>query len=81
MITPLEDFLNLDIGTSWTKGFLVSSVQESSVKTLLKLPTSAEDLSFSTNLLIGNSRGFGIKKWVLCFKLLICLRALPYMKM
>ena len=53
MITPLEDFLNLDIGTSWTKAFLVSAGQESSVKTTLKLPTSAEDLSFSTNLLIG----------------------------
>ena len=53
MTTPAEDFLILDIGTSWTKAFLVSAGQESSVKTLLKLPTSTEDLSFSTNLLIG----------------------------
>ena len=36
MTTPLEDFLILDIGTSWTKAFLISAGQESSVDLIFK---------------------------------------------
>lgn len=47
-----SDYLILDIGTSWTKAFLVLADEKPTVTVNLKLPTSAEDLRLSAGLLI-----------------------------
>lgn len=52
MSTSAADFLILDIGTAWTKAFLVSEGEKEIIKSTAKLPTSTEDLRFSTGVLI-----------------------------
>ena len=51
MDTPNE-FLILDIGTAWTKAFLVGQDTKKPIKNSLKIPTTTEDLRFSTSILI-----------------------------
>lgn len=51
MDTPNE-FLILDIGTAWTKAFLVGQDTKKPIKNYLKIPTTTEDLRFSTNILV-----------------------------
>ena len=52
MTTVTDSFLILDIGTAWTKAFLIGSADPLKIQQSAKLPTSVEDLRFSTNLLI-----------------------------
>ncbi len=52
MSASKEDFLVIDIGTSWTKAFLVTNVEKNPIKAYLKLPTSSEDLRYTTGVLI-----------------------------
>ena len=52
MATSDDSYLILDIGTAWTKAFLVGSADTLKVQQAAKLPTSVEDLRFSTNLLL-----------------------------
>ena len=51
MTTTTDYFLILDIGTAWTKAFLVDS-NSPEIKAYAKLPTSVEDIEFSAKLLI-----------------------------
>ena len=52
MSIPIDSFIILDIGTAWTKAFLVDPKETLKVKVSAKLPTSTEDLRYSANLLI-----------------------------
>lgn len=51
MNTSTDSFLILDIGTAWTKAFLVDS-SSPEIKASAKLPTAVEDIGFSAKLLI-----------------------------
>ncbi|MEX0616916.1 MAG: hypothetical protein WD231_03860 [Candidatus Woykebacteria bacterium] len=51
-MTSAEDYLILDIGTSWTKAFLVSGVPQGLIKEAIMLPTSQEDIRYSSGTLI-----------------------------
>ncbi len=52
-----SDYLILDIGTSWTKAFLISADVKPVIKASVKLPTSTENLRFSTGLAIEKIKG------------------------
>jgi hypothetical protein len=52
MSASTEDFLIIDIGTSWTKAFLVTNIEKNPLRAYLKLPTSSDDLRYTTGLLI-----------------------------
>lgn len=51
MTTSTDSFLILDIGTAWTKAFLVDS-NSPEIKASAKLPTTVEDIGFSAKLLV-----------------------------
>lgn len=57
MSTATNDILILDIGSAWTKAFYLSSSEKEVKFAKAKLPSTAEDLRYSSTLLINKLKG------------------------